>query len=1035
MGTIERSAGPSFALTSRKGFGAWSKQPWRLTWRRSPHVLRVRASEIEGRVVRVNEEFRYVYFPVSGKHASTRYAATAFALDLLFNDGTWLSDYAVDQYDTPLTPEKQGAAKMFWIDQWNLRRIELNAVAGKTVHEVVARFLGADGATAEGFLDEPTIVAAQTKDADPLEAVRTTRGSHSTDRFSRGNTAPLVASPHGAVFGLPMTDASSGSWPYSYLSHNRRSDNRPAIQAFATSHLPSPWIGDRGVFEVMPSPLAQPKTGRVERALGFDRLTGEIDRADRYTVQLDGGVTAEMTAARNAISMRFHFSGPEGSIIFDHLGTVSQVKIQRTVSRLWVSCLLNDREDAPQHYIALEARGSVRNDNLSVSHDGLLRGSVEIAVAENPLVEVVIGVSTLGHEEAQAHRDSVSSFDALHKNSVGEWQEMLGKVTFTGARTDQHTALYSDLYRLFLYPNYHSEKGVDGGITYRSPFNGEVKNGFFSANNGFWDTYRTCWPALALLSPVKAAELANGFVEHFRDGGFVSRWSAPGAIDLMTGTSSDTVFAGLAAMQTPGFEMWDAYRSALKNATVPSFNPGLGRKGLARGIFYGYTSMDTPEGMSWTHDNAINDSAIARMARQLASGEENEFIRARLHDEERYFAARALAYQEIFHPETKFFMGRDFEGNWRHPDKTFDPRVWGYDYTETNAWGAAFTVPHDGAGLAALYGGEDALAQKLDEFFTQKETGAEEFCGSYGFVIHEMTEARDVRMGMLGLSNQPAHHIPFMYCFTGRHDDAHRIVTEARDRLFIGSDFGQGFPGDEDNGEMSGWHFFTAIGLYPLVPGSGNFILVPPMLPRTRIQLASGGVLEVRVAEEAAAGDPLDGEGGLGRYVRAVTVDGVPWNSISIDYEHVKEGAVIEFELSSKPLGWASHARPPSFSEEFGVTTPLRDLTRSGLSATDNSGENTTFLAPGESIEFPLHHTALPTLYTLTLEEAAQASWLLEVRDESGDWITCDERRLEIFEWKRQTRPFSCVVTQACSSIRLVATSEIFIRQFEIFEL
>ena len=108
----------------------------------------------------------------------------------------------------------------------------------------------------------------------------------------------------------------------------------------------------------------------------------------------------------------------------------------------------------------------------------------------------------------------------------------------------------------------------------------------------------------------------------------------------------------------------------------------------------------------------------------------------------------------------------------------YDPRVWGYDYTETDGWGYAFTAPQDSRGLANLYGGQAGLAKKLDTYFSTPETASPEFAGSYGGVIHEMTEARDVRMGQYGHSNQVAHHVTYMYDAAGQPSKAQEKVRE-----------------------------------------------------------------------------------------------------------------------------------------------------------------------------------------------------------------------------------------------------------------
>ena len=164
----------------------------------------------------------------------------------------------------------------------------------------------------------------------------------------------------------------------------------------------------------------------------------------------------------------------------------------------------------------------------------------------------------------------------------------------------------------------------------------------------------------------------------------------------------------------------------------------------------------------------------------------------------------------MFDPAIGFFQGRAASGRWKSSPDEYDPRVWGHehDYTETDGWNFAFHVPQDGQGLANLYGGRAALARKLDAFFATPETAT--FTGSYGGTIHEMLEARDVRMGQWGFSNQVSHHIPWMYDYAGQPGKTQANVREALRRLYSGSEIGQGYAGDEDNGETSAWYLFAA---------------------------------------------------------------------------------------------------------------------------------------------------------------------------------------------------------------------------------
>jgi predicted alpha-1,2-mannosidase len=1051
---LRRRGGPATAVAAKNGVGFTSPEAFAVEVDAAPigdleanfHV----PGEWAERVIEPGDELTYCYFPVGGAEYETLYDATAFALDLEFDDGSFASADIrfVDAYGAAVTPRGQAEAKMLWPDQWNRRRVSLAAFAGRTVRRVVARATASPRAPIRGFLDDVTIAAAPPVPTRPLDLVSTTRGTHSSGRFSRGNTAPIVAIPHGGVFGIPMTDAAAANWPYAYHAHNRDPDNRPAIQAFATSHLPSPWIGDRGVFQVMPSPLRQPAVDRRARALGF-RHDEEQARPHLYDVRLEGGIRARMTAADFALGLRFDFAGTAASIVLDHHGRIESYDVRSDGTDLLIDLELDDRADVPHHYVHVSVPRVIRN-GLRLRR-GRLSGSLAIDISSDATVDVLIGISTIGSDEAVANLRAAGGFERMLADAEREWTRLLDTIELDGAPEDVQRNVFSDLYRLFLYPNRHSEAPT-GAPRYRSPFGAalatpirsepapEVRPGVFSANNGFWDTYRTCWPALNLLTPDDAGTLAQGFVQHFVDGGWVSRWSAPGAIDSMTGTTSDTVFAAAAVARVRHLDLDSAYRSAVRNATVPSLDRRVGRTGIRPGIFRGYVATDTHEGMSWTLDNAINDWSIAQLARLLGERAASASERARFRTEHEYFARRSLGYRAVFHRELGFFVGRDADGRWRADGADYDPAVWGFDYTETNGWGTAFTVPHDGRGLAELHGGERRLGEALDRFFATPETGEARNAGSYGFAIHEMAEARDVRMGMLGLSNQPAHHIPFMYMFAGRHDDAHRIVADARSRLFAGSDIGQGYPGDEDNGEMSAWYVFVALGLYPLVPASGSYVLIPPMVPRATIRPIGGAPVTIRVTDATAGG----------RYVRAVRVNGEPWHDISIGHDLLVAGADIEFELSDTPHGWAAASRPLSASELHGYRDALADRTVPGSAARvvsrvpdaarlfDDRGSETVRLAPGESVEYRFDVETPLGLYTVTAAEPGAASWTLEREAVDGEWAIIDSRVDEPFEWAGQTRPFTPVgvaasIDGSAVAVRFTAASRCVLHQLEFF--
>ncbi|WP_240347480.1 hypothetical protein [Curtobacterium sp. 24E2] len=274
MRELQRSGGPTTAVAARNGVGFGSSEGWLVERPAGAGVVVAIVPGSGGRVVAPGDELSWVWFPErtlpQGATEPTEadlphfWDATAFAVDVVFTDGTRLSEHAAahggqarDQYGDALTPEAQDAARKQWVDQWNRRAVDLTPFAGLVVDRLEAR-LGSDtqpsGAAGErpalrGWLDDVRIAPARPAPVTPLDHVRTTRGTQASSRFSRGNNAPLVGIPHGGVFGLPMTDASSNRWPYAYQEHARTNADgrvRPAIQAFATSHIPSPWMGTAG---------------------------------------------------------------------------------------------------------------------------------------------------------------------------------------------------------------------------------------------------------------------------------------------------------------------------------------------------------------------------------------------------------------------------------------------------------------------------------------------------------------------------------------------------------------------------------------------------------------------------------------------------------------------------------------------------------------------------------------------------------------------------------------------------------------------
>ncbi len=996
-------------------------------------------------------------------------ASTGVSLDLVFDDGQRLSGLGVsDQHGALVTAAGQAASMTLYPQQWARKQVrvgEVPALRGKRIRAIELQLQPGAHGTSSGWIDDIAIGPVEPGDKrSPSDYVLTTRGTQSNSTFSRGNNIAATAMPHGFNFWVPVTDAGSLSWLYRWNEQNGP-DNRPRLQALSISHQPSPWMGDRQTFQVMPSATkGVPEADRQKRALSFSH-DGEEARPHTYRVDFDNGIRAEVAPSERAAIFRFRFpEGGDANLLFDNVDARGGLTLDASTQTLqgYTDTRSGLSNGATRMFVYARFDQPWR-DNGKIA-TGRPTGYVKFAPEGDGEVTMRIATSLISVEQARRNLDQeigAAGFEGVRSRAQAAWDALLGRVRVDGASDDQRVTVYSNLYRLFLYPNVAHEnvgsidrpdwrhadqnswsKDNSGGDALRT--SATVRAGKIYVNNGFWDTFRTSWPAYSLFAPERAGEMVDGFLQQYRDGGWIARWSSPGYADLMVGTSSDVAFTDAWLKGVRGFDAHEAYEAALRNATVVPPVSNVGRKGLVRSMYRGYADSSVHEGLSWTLEGALNDFGLAQLGLALAADEKDPARARRYREEAEYFRARATDYTHLFDPATGFFRGRTAGGDWHTPASRFDPRVWGGDYTEANAWTFAFTAPHDGAGLASLYGGEEALAKRLDAFFATLETAEKPFSGSYGDVIHEMTEARDVRMGMYAHSNQPSHHIPWMYVAAGQPWKTQRITREIVDRLYLGSEIGQGYPGDEDNGEMSAWYLFGMLGLYPLRMGAPEYIIGSPAFPRAEVDLGGGRTLTVIARNNGARNV----------YVQSLKVNGQPWDKAWIPHEDIAGGATLEFVMGDTPSTWGSgvDALPPSLTAVGAAPRGLVDVAsrarvavqgmpRRAAELIDDDAGTSRVLPARAEVDFRFAAPVRVSHYTLSSAGTAitGVSWTLEARGGDGAWVELDQRHDQAFPWARQLRPFRIERPGDYTGYRLridgggdVALSEIELLQPEV---
>lgn len=519
---------------------------------------------------------------------------------------------------------------------------------------------------------------------------------------------------------------------------------------------------------------------------------------------------------------------------------------------------------------------------------------VEFDTDKSLPVEMRIATSFISIEQAQRNLDAEigeRGFDEIQAEGAGVWNEGLGRIAIEGATEPQRRTFYTCLYRAQLFPRVWYEYDANGQAVHYSPYDGEFHDGVLYADNGFWDTYRTVYSLLSIVYPDRLADILNGWVNAAKEGDWFPRWSSPGYRACMIGTHMDAVIADAYVKGFREFDIEAAYKAMLRNAFEPSDGGNFGRWGLPEFDQQGYVPADKYESATaCTQDYAYNDWCIAQVAQGLGRTEDARRLRARVQN-----------YRNVYDPGVGFMRGKNADGTWEEPWNEF---AWGGAYVEGGPWQSTWAVPHDPAGLIELMGGPEAFTAKLDQMMALPPHFD---AGSYGFEIHEMTEMAVADFGQYAHSNQPVHHVLYLYAYAGQPQKTQYWVRRVLDELYSADP--DGFAGDEDNGEMASWYVLSALGIYPVCPGHPSYVLGGPLFPRVTVALPGGKSLTITGENNSAENV----------YVQNLRWNGAAYGKTWVSHEALIGGGELTFTMGQAPQTkqtYGSDDLPYSFSRE-----------------------------------------------------------------------------------------------------------------------
>ena len=738
------------------------------------------------------------------------------------------------------------------------------------------------------------------KAGDLTEYVNPLMGTQSTYELSTGNTYPAIARPWGMNFWTPQTGKMGDGWQYVYTANK--------IRGFKQTHQPSPWINDYGQFSIMPV-VGKPEFDEDKRPSWFSHK-GEIAKPYYYKVYLaEHDVVTEMTPTERAVMFRFTFPENDHSyIVVDAFDQGSYIKIMPEENRI-IGYTTRNSGGVPENfknYFVIEFdkpftyRATFIDTNLKenvneqkANHTGAIIG---FSTRKGETVHARIASSFISPEQAVINLKELNndSFETLTAKGKDAWENVLGRIEVEGGTLDQYRTFYSCLYRSLLFPRKFYELDANGNTIHYSPYNGQVLPGYMYTDTGFWDTFRCLFPLLNLMYPSANKEIQEGLINTYKESGFFPEWASPGHRGCMIGNNSASVLV-------------DAYMKGIKVKDLETLYKGLihgtesvhpevsstGRLGYEYYNNLGYVPYDVKinENAARTLEYAYDDWCIYQLAKALNRPEK----------EIKLFAKRAMNYKNVFDKETLLMRGKNENGTFMSP---FSPLKWGDAFTEGNSWHYSWSVFHDPQGLIDLMGGKEMFITMLDSVFSVPPVFDDSY---YGQVIHEIREMTVMNMGNYAHGNQPIQHMIYLYNYAGEPWKAQYWLRQVMNRMYTPAP--DGYCGDEDNGQTSAWYVFTALGFYPVCPGSNEYVLGAPLFKKATLHLENEKDLIINAPDN----------NNENIYIQSMSRNGKNYTKNYLKHSDIINGGVIDYKMNNQPnksRGITDEDFPYSFSKE-----------------------------------------------------------------------------------------------------------------------
>lgn len=681
----------------------------------------------------------------------------------------------------------------------------------------------------------------------------------------------IGAGGHGHVFvganvpfGMVQLGPTEPTRGWDWCSGYHYSDNE--IIGFGHTHLSGTGIGDLGDIALLP-------VSDDKQASTIFSHDNETVKPGYYAVKLTNpGVNVELTATNRVGFHRYTFAeGQKQNLL--------AIDLKQGIG--WdamTDCLLT--QESPTRITGMRRSKGWSNDHryyfdmefskpvTIVSRDTALTRTVIATEADGKPLLVKVALSPIDVMGAKANMKAELpgwDFDAAVTAADEAWDKQLARVTVETADKDKKEVFYTAMYHFMIAPSVFCDANGD----YRGA-DGRIHRAGYTTYSTFslWDAYRAAYPLMTLVCPDMQSDLANTFMNIFREQGKLPVWHLAGCeTNCMVGSPGVPILADLVLK---GFvkDKEQAYEALKNSMMLEERSLGL----LKKHGFIPWDKEPENETVAKALEYCLADAGVAKVAKMLGKTDDYE-----------YFLKRSQSYAKYFDPETRFMRAISEDGKFRTPFDPFDASHRTNDYTEGNAWQYTFLVPHDVHGLVNLFGSEKAFVTKLDSLFIVE--------GSLGD-----NASPDVSglVGQYAQGNEPSHHVIYMYNYIGQPWKAAQMLRRMMKEMYTTQP--DGLSGNEDVGQMSAWYVLSSVGLYQVEPSGGKFIIGSPIFDKATLNLGDGKTFTVRTVNNSDKNI----------YVQKVTLNGKAYNKTYINFNDMKRGGTLVLTMGAKPSKWGT---------------------------------------------------------------------------------------------------------------------------------